>query len=65
MKKNYKEDWGKAVEVDEYIRARFTKDGHLTKSYIWQRHKPIKDAKFEGENQIDMFNGECEGYCGL
>ena len=65
MKKNHKQDWNKAIKVDEYIRNRFTKEGQQTKSYIWKRYIPIKDAHFENEEQVDMFENECEGHCGL
>jgi hypothetical protein len=26
---------------------------------------PLKDAKFKGEEELDMFQMECEGMCGL
>ncbi len=61
IKKN-KLEWEQVVELDENIRRipSLRDDAFLHKD-----RKPIKDINFnKEENQLNLFNSECEGYCG-
>jgi len=65
MKTNRPEEFKDACEIDETIRKgnKKVKD----QLYIHRSCVPLKDAQFKvkEDNQLDMFNQECEGMCGL
>ena len=61
IKKN-KLEWEQVVELDDNIRRipSLRDDAFLHKD-----RKPIKDINFnKDENQLDLFNSECSGFCG-
>jgi len=66
LKKAGGADWKRAVEIDEALR----KDGIFynrkkdAEVYIHRSCKPLKDCKFDGD-QMDLFDLDCEGGCGL
>ena len=63
LKRNEKE-WLEVVEFDKLIRD----GGNKTedKIYLHSSCKPIDEVDFnEKEDQLDMFNNECEGMCGV
>lgn len=66
MKLNDPVSWNDAVEVDEALRANGTYDLIKGVNYLHRSGKPLKDVVFDiEENEIDMFDNECEGICGL
>ena len=65
--KEHKKDkivWDKIIEVDEAMRWSAFDAGMSEPIYLHPSLKPIDEADL-GENQIDMFENECEGHCGL
>ena len=71
IKKN-KEEWNEVVAMDNAIRQqekfKKQKDGSAffqDKLYLHRNCVPISEVNFnEDNNQLDLFNNECEGYCG-
>jgi hypothetical protein len=63
MKRNRPEEFKDACEIDEVIR----KGNDKVKDQLFMHRScvPLKDAKFKGEEELDMFQMECEGMCGL
>ena len=62
LKENYPELFSIAIEVDGIIRkpiGRMVEERFLHRSLM-----PIDEA-YLGEDQVNMFENECEGYCGL
>ena len=35
------------------------------KNFVHRSCVPLDQVKFKGEDQIDLFNQECEGMCGV
>tara|TARA_Y100000401_G_scaffold19900_1_gene13312 strand:+ start:717 stop:1556 length:840 start_codon:yes stop_codon:yes gene_type:complete len=64
MKKNNSSDWKVAVEIDNLIRKRITKNSSA-EVYVHRKREPLEDIKFKGEEQKDLFENNCEGHCGL
>ena len=60
LKKGGGEEWNTAIEVDDIIREH---PSMKEKLYIHRSCVPLKDVDFE--SQLDMFEEECEGYCGI
>jgi hypothetical protein len=62
LKENHPEQWKIACEVDEKYRAIA---GRVLNSdiYVNRACVPLKDIEFA--DQIDLFGGECGGFCGL
>lgn len=54
------DDWEMAVNMDEAIREK--RRGFL--SYVRRELVPLKDMDFDN-GQMELFEEECEGYCGL
>ena len=63
MKKNDKNSWDDAIEVDEAIRNLPTFKG---KAYLHKSCKPLIEVNFE-DNQMEIndFLNECTGHCGV
>ena len=64
IKQNYPKEWKKCLEVDKAIRNSAFKTGMKEKVFLHQSLMPLDEVDFN-ENQIDMFENECEGHCGL
>ena len=62
MKKN-KGIWSKIIKIDESLR-KSNKKGLNQEVYLHHSCKPIDEAYLQ-EDQEDLFENECEGYCGL
>jgi len=67
--KNNKEEWEKVVEMDLAIRSQTT-NSRLIEYELYLHHdcKPISEIDFNkrgDERQLDLFNNECEGMCGV
>tara|TARA_R110002020_G_scaffold173467_1_gene364371 strand:+ start:879 stop:1724 length:846 start_codon:yes stop_codon:yes gene_type:complete len=62
LKDEHPREFAKAVEFDERMRV----SGLEVKQYLHKSCVPLRDAVFGGdENQVDMFNNECDGICGV
>jgi len=62
IKKNNKE-WQEVIELDEKIRRI---PSLRDNAYLHKDRKPIKEIDFyKKDNQLDLFNNECEGMCGV
>lgn len=68
MKKNDPVSFAEAIEVDEAIRLNGTTKRMKAELFLHRSLKPLKDVDFRTnaeKGQIDMFNNECEGMCGV
>lgn len=66
MKMNDKASWDQAVEVDEMIRSGVR--GVKQKLFLHRSMKPLVEVDFRNATdmgQVDLFNNECEGMCGV
>jgi hypothetical protein len=64
MKTKRPEEFADAVELDKEIRT-LSKNPNI-KNYTHKSCKPLDEVNFNpNENQLDMFNNECEGMCGV
>ena len=63
MKKENSKEWKTAIKVDGAIRDS-SQRGVRDKLYLHRSLKPLNEVYFQ-ENQLDMFDNECEGHCGL
>ena len=66
LKNNDPDGWARAVEIDEGMRTEGTvfnrkMDANL---YLHRSCKPLAEAPLD-ENQLELFDMECEGGCGL
>ena len=61
------DEWDSACEVDEAMRSEGRWQSLKGPAYLTRSLLPLRIAKFSNEvdGQIDMFNNECEGMCGL
>jgi len=66
MKDQSPGEFEKAVQFDRMIRYQ-TKKGSEQLNYIHKSMTPLSEVVFniDDPNQVDMFNSECEGMCGL
>jgi len=76
LKKNYPNEFKKAIEFDEWLRngktdspykEKFYKLGKNSKMFIYKGRIPLKEATFEepSDYQGTLFDDECEGMCGV
>jgi hypothetical protein len=64
IKNNHKDDWDECVQFDKDIRHKMRSDKF--KAYLHKECVPLDEAELDPhKNQIDMFNNECEGMCGV
>ena len=64
MKKERPSEFADAVELDKEIRT-ISKNKNI-KNYTHRSCKPLNEVEFVKEdNQLNMFNNECEGMCGV
>ena len=65
MKTNRPDEFENACEIDDVIRKgnKKVKDN----LYIHRSCVPLREAEFniKDKDQLDLFNNECEGMCGL
>jgi len=61
MKANRPNEFQNAVDFDKEMRAHNPK----VKNFVHRSCVPLDQVKFKGEDQIDLFNQECEGMCGV
>ena len=60
LKEEHPEDFDLACSFDEAMRAKHPDDP----LYIHRSMKPLRDVDFTS-NQLELFEEECEGYCGI
>ena len=66
MKRNDRESWADAVEVDKAIRVNGKRRGMDQTEYMHRSLIALEDAPLANENQYGFgFLGECEGMCGV
>jgi len=69
LRDNHPSDFEKAVEVDELIRnmALINPRGLIGQQFVHNSCVPLREVKFRGEGQteINWFENECEGMCGV
>ena len=58
------EDLEIAIELDEFVRDR-PAPGCASQQFIHFTKNPLRDADLSASTQIDLFNNECEGMCGV
>tara|TARA_R110002012_G_C11546706_1_gene601998 strand:+ start:252 stop:1091 length:840 start_codon:yes stop_codon:yes gene_type:complete len=66
MKKNNPDEFSDAVEFDKKIR-KINKDSNV-EIFTHKSLKPLDEVEFKNkkeDNQLDLFNNECEGMCGV
>lgn len=66
LQKYSPDDFAEAVAIDKMIRAGVR--GTRQQLYLHRSHKPLDEIDFrtaEDAGQVDMFNNECEGMCGV
>ena len=64
MKTKRPEEFADAVELDKEIRT-ISRNPNI-KNYTHKSCKPLDEVNFNpDENQLNMFNNECEGMCGV
>ena len=62
LKKKYPNEFADAVALDKEIRT-ISRDKNI-KNYTHRSCKPLDEVDFDREdNQLDMFENECEGVC--
>ena len=57
-----KATWEDAVDFDKRIRNMVGLEG---KAYLHRSLKPLDEVTLEDPDQLDLFEGECEGLCGV
>ena len=70
MKDNDPQAWNQAVAVDRHIRTSSASDtrGMTASLYLHRSMMPLEDVDFstaEERGQINLFENECEGMCGV
>lgn len=69
MKKNAPDEWDHAVKIDSIIRqpSKYNKNKDLLQ-YMHRRCLPLEEAVLldeDPDDQLNLFNNECEGMCGV
>jgi hypothetical protein len=66
MKDEQPVEFNRAVEFDRAVRNK-TMKGSDSPAFVHKSCVPLEDAEFHSgdKNQVDMFNNECEGMCGV
>lgn len=66
MKKNDPESFNDAVLIDKKLREKTTKGGMKKSEYMHRSLQPLSDVNFGNyDDQLDLFDDECEGICGV
>ena len=64
IRENHPTEWLRAVEIDAAIRN-MSMSGVMRPVYLHRTLKPLPEVTFRHENQLDLFDEECEGMCGV
>jgi hypothetical protein len=62
LKRNAPEEWEDACQFDDAIRKH--KVSLINKVFLHRSKKPLREV-YLAEDQMDFFQNECEGHCGL
>ena len=63
LRKNNPEEWQQVIEFDKKIRNNSRKKE--VEVFVHRSCKPISEVDLDiEENQLNLFNDECSGYCG-
>ena len=68
MRDNAPDEWADAVEVDRLIRARGSLGDMGSPQYMHRSLVPLDEVDLstaEDRGQINLFENECEGMCGV
>ena len=64
LKENQPEEWQQVIEFDKKIRKNSRKKEEEV--YVHRTCKPISEVDLnKGDDQLNLFNNECEGMCGV
>lgn len=63
MKDNEPEEFNEAVEFDKFLRE--TKKSNIGEEYLHQSGLPLGEVVFSDKDQMNLFEMECEGMCGI
>jgi hypothetical protein len=64
LKENQPEEWKQVIEFDKKIRKNSRKKEEEV--YVHRTCKPISEVDLnKGDDQLNLFNNECEGMCGV
>ncbi len=64
LRSNYPKEWNQAVKFDHAIRD-MSMSGVRRPVFLHRTLRPLDEVTFRGESQIDLFEEECEGVCGV
>ena len=64
LKDNHPDEWKRVVNIDNAVRHNTINKGMDEEFFLHPSRTPIDEIDFDG-GQLDMFDNECEGYCGL
>lgn len=59
MRDNDPSSWEDAIKIDKKIRE------NGKKQYMHRSLKPLDEVEFAADSQLNFFNNECEGICGI
>jgi hypothetical protein len=67
MRESDPESWSDAIAIDAGIRAEGPRKGWRENQFMHRSLKPLAEAPIEdpNEGQMSLFDGECEGMCGV
>ena len=65
MRDNDPRAWADAITVDKAIRSGGTMRGMTAKQYMHPSCVPLDEVVFRQDSQLDLFQNECEGICGV
>jgi len=66
LQKDEPEEFEKAVKFEKKIQAlHATTEYQRGQVYLHPSREPLDEVVFEDKNQLNLWNNECEGYCGV
>ena len=66
IRDNYPEKWQEAIEMDRLIRHIWASQDRPGEFFLHRDRIPLEDADLTAyDEQLDLFNIECEGMCGV
>ncbi len=65
MRDNDPRAWADAVAIDKAIREQGPLRGMRVLQYMHRSLKPLDEVEFAADSQINLFDNECEGICGV
>lgn len=65
MRANRPDEWREAVAVDRALREKGVLRGMKHLQYMHRQRVPLDQVVFQADQQINLFENECEGMCGV